>query len=156
MVRVTYCGLGDEAACVRIFDALTPQVLTIRAMQARCRPLGADDGALQIAMEGLETAAYHFTRRPLYFDQVRLPREQGRQVYPGLGDRAAAVAAFETLEPYASRLGALQGHCRPFGRDWLALDIARQCLDAAAYHFTRDAGFYGARGDSAGPLRRWP
>jgi hypothetical protein len=48
----------------------------------------------------------------------------------------------------------MQGRCRPFGRDYLALDIAKQTLESAAFHFTRVASFYGAWGDGAGATRR--
>jgi hypothetical protein len=153
MVRMTYAGLGDRYAAVRTFDGLKPDVLLIRALQAKCWPLGPDDMALQIAVNGLESAAFHFTRRPLYFDTTRVQRQPGQKFFEGLGGQAAAVQAFEKLSPYAHRLRALQGQCRPFGRDWLALDIPRQCLGSAAYHFTRAAHFYGAKGDSAGPAR---
>jgi hypothetical protein len=156
MVRVTYVGLGSRDAAVSAFDALLPHVLGIRALQAKCWPWSADDKALQIAIEGLEDAAYHFTRRPFYFEATRVERQHGQNFYEGLGERAAAIAAFETLSPYARALGALQQRCRPFGRDYLALDIPRLCLDSAAYHFTKEAHFYGAKADSAGPIRRWP
>ena len=156
MVRMTYPGLGDSRATVGTFDALTPHVLMIRALQQKCWPLGPDDMALQIAVDGLESAAYHFTRRPLYFAATRVQRQHGQNFYPGLGDRYAATAAFEGLAPYATSLGALQRHCRPFGRDYLALDIPRQCLGSSAYHFTRIAAFYGAKADSAGPIWRGP
>lgn len=152
MVRVAYTGLGTRDAAIRAFDSLTPHVLVIRAMQAKCWPLGPDDMALQIAVNGLESAAFHFTRRPLYFDMTRVERQHGQNFYEGLGDRADCIQAFEGLEPYSKRLGALQHSCRPFGRDWMALDIPRQCLGSAAYHFTKLAAFYGARGDSSGPL----
>ena len=48
---------------------------------------------------------------------------------------------------------AMQRKCRPFGRDYLALDIAKQGLETAAYHFTREAAFYGLQGDGAGATR---
>lgn len=153
MVRITYTGLGDKEAAIREFDALKPHVLLIRALQAKCWPLGPDDMALEIAVDGLESAAFHFTRRPLYFDATRVQRQHGQNFYEGLGHRAAAIQAFEGLAPYASRLRALQGSCRPYGRDWMALDIPRQCLGSATYHFTKIAAFYGAKGDSAGPTR---
>ena len=143
MVRVTYCGLGDARAAVSHFDALLPHVLVIRGWQARCHPMGQDDWALEIAIDGLETAAFHFTRRPFFFEATRPEREHGRNYYEGLGDRAACVAAFEGLAPYAEALRALKGRCRPFGRDYLALDIPMQTLDSAAYHFTRVPYFFG-------------
>jgi hypothetical protein len=156
MVRVTYVGLGGHDAAVSAFDALLPHVLMVRALQAKCWPWSADDRALQVAIEGLEDAAYHFTRRPHYFEPTHVERQHGQNFYEGLGDGAAAIAAFETLAPYARALAAMQQRCRPFGRDYLALDIPRLCLDSAAYHFTKLAHFYGAKADSAGPIRRWP
>jgi hypothetical protein len=152
-VRVTYVGLGGKEAAVQAFDALLPHVREIRDLQALCWPMGPEDSALEIAIDGLETAAYHFTRRRLYYDATRVQRDYGRNHYPGPGGRAEAIAAFERLRPYARALGDLQRRCRPFGRDYLALDIAKQSLDSAAYHFTRIEAFYGAKADSAGPLR---
>jgi hypothetical protein len=153
MVHRTRYGLGDRRAAVLEFDKLLPHVLQIRALQANCRPLGPEDEALQIAVDALETAAYHFTRRRLYYEVAGVQRDYGRNYYPALGDRAEAVAAFEGLAPYWVALTRLQGQCRPFGRDYLALDIAKQGLDTAAYHFTRIDHFYAARGDSSGPVR---
>jgi hypothetical protein len=135
-----------------VFDGLTPHVLLIRALQAKCWHLGPDDLALEIAVDGLESAAFHFTRRPLYFDGTRVQRQHGQDFYEGLGDRGAAIQALESLGPLYDRLRALQSHCRPYGRDWMALDIPRQCLGSAAYHFTKIAAFYGAKADSAGPI----
>jgi hypothetical protein len=156
VVRQTYAGLGGQDAAVRAFDGLLPHVLQIRALQAKCGPLGPDEMALQIAVDGLETAAYHFTRRRLYYDHTRIPRDHGRDHYEGLGEPAEAVAAFEALAPFARALAELQRRCRPFGRDYLALDIAKQSLDSAAYHFTRTETFYGSRSDSTGRVRPKP
>jgi hypothetical protein len=153
MVRMTYVGLGSRDAAVRAFDALLPHVLILRGLQALCWPRGPDDLALEIAVDGLETAAYHFTRRRHYYDATRVVRDHGRNFYPGLGERADAIATFERLGPYCAELRRLQYRCKPYGRDYLALDIARQSLESAAYHFTRTASFYGAKGDSAGPSR---
>jgi hypothetical protein len=153
MVHLSYPGLGTPDMAVRDFDGLLPYVLRIRALQAKCFPQGPDDMALQIAVDGLETAAFHFTRRRLYYDATRVRRDHGRNFYEGLGEPAEAIAALQDLAPYVACLRALQHKCRPFGRDYLALEIARQSLDTAAYHFTREASFYGARGDSAGPTR---
>jgi hypothetical protein len=153
MVRLTYVGLGLVEAAVREFDALRPHVLVIRDMQAKCWPLGPDDMALQIAVDGLETAAYHFTRRRMYYEATKAEREHGRNYYEGLGERPEAWKAFDALAPYMADLRRLQGKCRPFGRDYLALDIAKQSLETAAYHFTQQAGFYGSKHDSSGPAR---
>lgn len=154
MVRMTYVGLGSRDSAVAEFDALLPHVLLIRRHQEKCWPRGPDDMALEIAVDGLETAAFHFTRRRLYYDRTRVVREHGRNFYPGLGDRVEAIASFGELRPYFQALGVLQHRCKPYGRDYLALDIAKQCLDSAAYHFTRIDAFYGLKGDGAG--RRAP
>lgn len=71
-----------------------------------------------------------------------------------LSDREEAIAAFEGLSPYVERLRALMFGCRPFGRDYLALDIALKSLETAAFHFTRIDAFYGLKGDSAGTARQ--
>jgi hypothetical protein len=36
-------------------------------MQRECKPFGRDYHAIAVAIEGLETAAYHFTRRPHFY-----------------------------------------------------------------------------------------
>lgn len=64
MVRVTYVGLGDA---VRRFEALQPYVNELRAMQRACKPFGRDYLAIAIAIDGLDSAAYHFTRRPHFY-----------------------------------------------------------------------------------------
>lgn len=64
MVRQTYVGLADP---VREFEALRPYAVQLRTMQRRCRPFGCDYHAIAVALEALETAAYHFTRRPRFF-----------------------------------------------------------------------------------------
>lgn len=156
MVRVRYSGVGDQEAAIRLFDGLAAQVELIRALQANCWPRDPDDMALQMAVEGLETAAYHFTRRPRYYEGVRIPREHGRNFYPGLGDRESAIAAFAALKPLWAAVATVQQRCRPFGRDYLALEIAKHTLTSAAYHFTRIEAFFGAKSDSAGPVRAEP
>jgi len=153
VVHRTYVGLCPVEAAVRAFEGLTPYVREMMEMQRGCPPFGADHGAVGIALDGLQTAAYHFTRRRDFYGAVAAefadrPVGNGR-----LADRAEAVAAFVALRPYVDRLRALQGRCRPFGRDYLALDIAKASLETAAFHFTREAHFYAARSDSTGPLR---
>lgn len=64
MVRQTYIGIGDA---VRVFEDLTPYARRLRELQGRCKPFGRDYHALAIAIEGLESAAYHFTRRPHFY-----------------------------------------------------------------------------------------
>ena len=149
MVHRTYVGVRDP---IRAFDALIPYVRIVRELQAKCEPLGPDDNALKIIVDGLDTAAFHFTRRPLYYEPIRVERTRGQNFFPGLGDLGDCIAAFDRLEPLTRELGRLKFSCRPFGRDYLALNIPQQCLDTAAYHFTRLETFYGARSDSAGPL----
>ncbi len=77
-----------------------------------------------------------------------------RQTYYGLGSREAAVTKFDTLKPFWAELRRLQGQCKPFGRDYLALGIALDALETAAFHFTRRPHFYGSQSDSVGPLQR--
>lgn len=64
MVRQTYVGIGDA---VRVFTDLTPYARRLRELQRCCKPFGRDYHALAIAIEGLESAAYHFTRRPHFY-----------------------------------------------------------------------------------------
>jgi len=64
MVKITYVGVADPVAR---FEALRPCVQLLRQMQRQCRPFGRDYHAIAIALEGLDSAAYHFTRRPQFF-----------------------------------------------------------------------------------------
>jgi hypothetical protein len=64
MVRRTYIGVRDPLGR---FDAMKPFVAELRAMQRECKPFGRDYHAIAVAIEGLETAAYHFTRRPHFY-----------------------------------------------------------------------------------------
>lgn len=64
MVQMRYPGLADP---LREFEELRPYVTKLREMQRRCRPFGRDYHAIAIAIDGLETAAYHFTRRPHFY-----------------------------------------------------------------------------------------
>jgi hypothetical protein len=64
MVRRTYGGIGDP---VQAFERLRPYVNELMALRGRCKPFGRDYHALSIALEGLESAAYHFTRRPHFY-----------------------------------------------------------------------------------------
>lgn len=155
MVARTYCGLGPNP--VREFDALVPHVLIIREMQTKCAPMSRDDFALEIAVKSLETSAYHFTRRPQFYDTTAVRRQHGQNYFEGLGDRAKAGRAFVRLRPFWAALSRLQQQCTPFGRDYLAMDISKQGLETAIYHFTQVTSFYGDRGDSAGarPLHPW-
>ena len=64
MCRHTYTSLADP---IRDFDALRPFVIELRRLQGQCKPFGRDYHALAIALEGLDSAAYHFTRRPHFY-----------------------------------------------------------------------------------------
>lgn len=150
MVARAYCGLGPPDLAARAFDQLTPWVVELMAMQAECKPMGPDYMAMGVALDGLQTAAFHFTRRPHFYFQLERPPPRGGN--DRLGDRGAAIAAFDALEPYARVLGLMRGACRPFGRDYMAITIPAQCLDTAAFHFTRIPHFYGAKSNSAGPI----
>ena len=153
MVKTTYVGLGSPEAAVRKFEALRLYVREQVALQVECPQLGPDYMALGIALDAVETAAYHFTRRRHFYHTARGEAVARREGNGRLSDRAEAVAAFTALAPYQRALSAMQRQCRPFGRDYLALDIAKQGLETAAYHFTREAAFYGLPGDGAGATR---
>lgn len=148
MVHRTYAGLGSPDAAARDFEGLRPHVQLIWGLQASVGYFSRDGSALDIALDSLQTAAFHFTRRPHFYG----PRAAALEA-PDLRDRTQATQAFEALRPYAARLRLWQGRCRPFGRDWQALNVALQGLETAAYHFTQTPQFYGSRSDSAGPTR---
>jgi len=153
MVARTYYGLGPPHVAVAAFEKLTPYVVELLALQGECKPMGPDYMAVGVALDGLQTAAFHFTRRPHFYHQLDAERPAYREgANNRLADHDAAVTAFERLTPYADALGRLRSGCRPFGRDYMAVLIAQQSLDTAAFHFTRIAHFYGAKADSAGPL----
>jgi hypothetical protein len=153
MVHRTYYGLGPPDAAVRAFEGLKPFAAELLALQSECPPREPDDMALSIALDGLQTAAYHFTRRRDFYHELRSDRPPHRPGNNRLRDRAEAIAAFQALTPYVDQLRKLQLECRPFGRDYCALDIAKQSLETAAFHFTREERFYGARSDSVGATR---
>jgi hypothetical protein len=75
------------------------------------------------------------------------------RTYYGLGPVDVAVSEFELLTPYVTDLVALRRECQPLSLDKKAEQIAIDGIQTAAFHFTRIADFYGARGDSAGSLR---
>ena len=148
MVHRTYQGLGSLEAAVRDFEALRPHVKLLWGMQQAVGYFTAEGSALDVALDALLTAAFHFTRRPHFYGACDpLPDA------PDLRDRREAPTALDRLRPYALELRTLQGRCRPFGRDWQALNIPLQSLETTAFHFTGVPHFYGSRGDSAGPVR---
>lgn len=153
MVHRTYVGLGPPERAVGAFEALAPHVAELFALQTECAPHGPDHAALGIALDGVETAAYHFTRRRHFYDRLRAAAPAAQVGNGRLADRREACRAFAALEPYVRALRRLQQQCRPFGRDYLALDIAKQSLETAAFHFTRIEAFYGCKGDGAGTFR---
>lgn len=153
MVARSYVGLGTPESAVAKFDRLAPYVVELLALRSECDPRGPDYKALGIALDGLQTAAFHFTRRRHFYCELEAERPAYQAGNDRLQDRSAAITAFEALTPYAHALSAMQQQCRPFGRDYLALGIALDSLGSAAFHFTREATFYGAKSDSAGAVR---
>jgi len=53
--------------------------------------------------------------------------------------------AFEALRPFHASLIRLQTQCRPFGPDYLVLDVVKKALNTAAYHFTGEPDFFALR-----------
>ncbi len=115
----TYYGLGNHEAAVRAFESLQPYARELLGLQAECVRLGPDHMALGIALDALQTAAFHFTRRRYFYHELGGPRGDPGRVNGRLEDRGEAVAAFKALTPYNDRLRAWQGSCRPFGRGLL-------------------------------------
>ena len=62
--------------------------------------------------------------------------------YVGVG---SPEREFTNLRDAFKRLRELQGHCTPFGEDYLVLAAALDALKTAAVHFTKDPYFYGGR-----------
>lgn len=152
MVYRTKYGLGPQDSAVSEFNKLSPFVRRLRELQTLCEHMGSDDLALKISVDGLEVAAFHFTRRPHFYFEVRVERERGRNYFPALGTPEEAMEVFKEFRPYNRALSHLMQMCKPFGRDYMALMIASQALDTTVYHFTQIGGFYGI-GDAAGPSR---
>lgn len=150
MVARTYVGLGPRDAAIGSFNGLSPYVVELLDLQAECLPLGPDYMAMGIALDGLDTAAFHFTRRRDFYFQIERPpyREGNRR----LKDPVAAAAAFQALDPYVHALRDMRFRCRPFGADYMALTIALEGLDTAVYYFIRETSFYGST-DPSGPVR---
>lgn len=67
MARVGYTGLGDRATAIKTFERFDDFVRQLEALQRQCRPFGRDYHAIAVALEGIETTAYHFTRRRSFY-----------------------------------------------------------------------------------------
>ena len=66
MTQVRYTGVPDPQ---RAFDELRPLVKKLADMKIKCRPFGRDYHALSIALESLNSTAFHFTRNPNFFHE---------------------------------------------------------------------------------------
>jgi hypothetical protein len=64
MVRRNYPGMTDPVATL---EELKPLVNQLINMRSRCKPFGRDYHAVCIALEAIDTMAYHFTRRPHFY-----------------------------------------------------------------------------------------
>jgi hypothetical protein len=64
MVRQNYLGVTDP---VTTFEELKPFVNQLINIRSRCKPFGRDYHAVCIALEAIDTMAYHFTRRPHFY-----------------------------------------------------------------------------------------
>lgn len=71
----------------------------------------------------------------------------------GLGDKEAAVRAFDELRPLVAHLAAMKLKCKPFGRDYHAICVSLDALDTTAYHFIRRPHFYGGCDDAVSQSR---
>ena len=65
MTRVSYVGVLQPD---RAFEELRPLVEQVRAMRRRCREGSRDAAHLDAILAATNTAAYHFTRRPGFYD----------------------------------------------------------------------------------------
>ena len=68
MTPVRYTGVTDPQ---RAFDELRPLVARLNAMKIHCRPFGRDYHAISVALDALDTTAFHFTRNPNFFNEPR-------------------------------------------------------------------------------------
>lgn len=66
MTPVRYTGVTDPKGA---FDQLRPLVRQLTELRIRCRPFGRDYHALSVALDALETTAFHFTRNPNFFNE---------------------------------------------------------------------------------------
>ena len=67
MTQVRYAGVPDPK---RAFDELRPLVARLVKMKIQCRPFGRDYHALSVALDALDTTAFHFTRNPNFFNET--------------------------------------------------------------------------------------
>ncbi|MBS0332212.1 MAG: hypothetical protein JSS35_05550 [Proteobacteria bacterium] len=141
MVSRTYPGLGDKAAAINEFILFEPFVTALRNLQLRFPPKSPDHLVFDIPVDALETAAFHFTRRPHFYDRLRLSIDRQRTDYPGISPAEAQDLMWK-LKPWDQALRGLQFRCRPYGRDYLALAMPLEALHTLAYHFTGDEAFY--------------
>jgi hypothetical protein len=145
MVYRKRSGLGEPESAIKHFQALIPYACALRALQQKCAPDSPGYLAFDIALSGLEDAAFHFTRRRYFYELEHLPRyDRGAAAYPGLGSPEETTAAFKSLRPYREQLRWLQNLCQAFGHEYQALSIPIRCLDTAAFHFTKRDTFYAA------------
>lgn len=66
MVRVRYTGVTQATAT---FETLRPFHERLVSLQAQCRRTGSDYLVLEGVRKALNTAAYHFTGEPDFFDR---------------------------------------------------------------------------------------
>ncbi len=97
-------GLGDRAACVRIFNELRPYAEQLASWRADFSITSPDGMAIAIAWDGLQTTAFHFTRRRYFYADVAEAQANRSGSNKFLGDRAEAIAAFEDLSPFVMML----------------------------------------------------
>jgi hypothetical protein len=78
VVHRTYTGLGPPDAAVREFDALAPYVVEMLAMRGECAPDSPDFAAMALPLDGLRTAAFHFTRRRDFYHPLEEEHRERR------------------------------------------------------------------------------
>lgn len=154
MAQQSYSSWKHLEIAVAAFEGLIPHVEMLRALQMECGDDLPDRNAFGIALDGLDTAAFCFTKRPHFYHQLDSKYPWPRTPSNGrLKELSEAIATFDALEPYRQALMRSSGQCQPFGRHYLAIQIPLHGLVTACYHFTRMPDFYSC-GDAAGPARR--
>jgi hypothetical protein len=88
MVTRTYYGLGPPDIAAQAFDRLKPWVVELLGLQGECKSMGTDYTAMGVALDGLQTAAFHLTHRPHFYFQLERPAY--REGNNRLADREAA------------------------------------------------------------------